>query len=242
MDEITQRQLEILNAIINEFLGEDDSETASSLIVRRYEIDACPATVRSEMARLERLGLLMKPHISSGRVPSSIGIKYYLTHLLNEEVLIEAQKAFIKSQIMKSDDLYEVLSRASEQLSNYTNEPSMCYLDRFSIKNRLGKISKYKELQDWQIMSSFMYLTDDVNHLFKLASKSTEDIFVVVGEDIRYPSLKDFSIVGGKFKGINDDNGLICVISSKRMYYNKVIPIVRLISKILNESLSKWRY
>jgi len=56
----------------------------SSTLVRRFGIDASPATVRSAMGALEQRGLLTQPHTSAGRIPSQLGYRLYVDELLPE--------------------------------------------------------------------------------------------------------------------------------------------------------------
>ena len=47
------------------------------------------ATIRNEMVKLEELGFIEKNHISSGRIPSEMGYKYYVEHLMEIQELTE---------------------------------------------------------------------------------------------------------------------------------------------------------
>ncbi len=78
---LTERQQFILSAVIDEYI-ETAQPVSSSSIVERGELHASPATVRTEMARLEELGLLLQPHTSAGRIPTDLGYRYYVNHLL----------------------------------------------------------------------------------------------------------------------------------------------------------------
>ena len=66
------RKKRILQAIIEEYI--DTAEPVSSgSIVKKYGLDLSSATIRNEMADLEKVGYIEKPHTSSGRVPSAKG-------------------------------------------------------------------------------------------------------------------------------------------------------------------------
>jgi heat-inducible transcriptional repressor len=66
--ELTRREREILRAIVQEHI-QTGEPVASQTLRSRHDLEVSPATVRSVMADLEELGLLEKPHASSGRVP-----------------------------------------------------------------------------------------------------------------------------------------------------------------------------
>ena len=74
MDERKQR---ILRAIIEDYVKSAEP-VGSRTIAKNYNLGISPATVRNEMADLEDLGYLEKPHTSAGRIPSSKAIAYTL--------------------------------------------------------------------------------------------------------------------------------------------------------------------
>ena len=76
---LTNRQNEILKIIVLEYI-KLAKPVSSNLICD--ELKCSSATVRSEMAQLEDLGLLEKTHTSSGRIPSEAGYRYYVDNLM----------------------------------------------------------------------------------------------------------------------------------------------------------------
>lgn len=78
---LTERQTAILRAVVEEYIA-TAQPVSSSTIADRPRIMASSATVRNEMARLEELGLLLQPHTSAGRIPTDLGYRYYVDHLL----------------------------------------------------------------------------------------------------------------------------------------------------------------
>ncbi len=56
------------------------------------------ATVRNEMMELEELGLLTHPHTSAGRMPSDIGYRYYIEHLMMEGALSSMEQQTVWHQ------------------------------------------------------------------------------------------------------------------------------------------------
>nr|WP_263313130.1 heat-inducible transcriptional repressor HrcA [Mammaliicoccus sp. Marseille-Q6498] len=81
---ITERQLQILNVIVEDYV-ELGQPIGSKSIIERHQLPISPATVRNEMKQLEELDLLEKTHSSSGRIPSEKGIRHYVNHLLKSE-------------------------------------------------------------------------------------------------------------------------------------------------------------
>src|ERR1700761_8863684 len=75
---MTERQHNILNAIIEQY-AEVASPVGSTLLAQLFNVSS--ATIRAEMAELERSGYIMQPHISAGRVPTDKGYRAYVNGL-----------------------------------------------------------------------------------------------------------------------------------------------------------------
>jgi heat-inducible transcriptional repressor len=241
---VTDRQLEILRAIMDQFLSKNKMLISSSVIVKEYDVDACAATVRNDMVVLEDKGFIKKPHISAGRLPSTAGIKYYLTHLLKEENIPLDKEEEIKAQVSTNDgSFYKMLNTAIEILSEETNEAAFLHLNDIRIQKNLYKLFKYEELSQNDTISSILQLLEDKKHLQKITKYVNDDVFAIVGEDLQYLKLNLAALVGVKFSGLQKDHeGLIGVIASKRLNYAKVIPLIRLIGNTMQKNIVKWRW
>ncbi len=119
---LTKRQNEILTLIVLEYI-KLAKPVGSNLICDRLNVSS--ATVRSEMAALEDLGLLEKTHTSSGRVPSEKGYRYYVDNLMEPkkisgEDMLKLQLIFNNQQLELSDCLKKSLEIVSD-ITNYTS-------------------------------------------------------------------------------------------------------------------------
>ncbi|MDB5079821.1 MAG: Heat-inducible transcription repressor HrcA [Chloroflexi bacterium] len=78
---LSDRQRAILRIIIQEFTA-TAAPVSSEAIVNKYRLPYSSATVRNEMAELEQGGYISHPHTSAGRVPSDLGYRYFVEHLM----------------------------------------------------------------------------------------------------------------------------------------------------------------
>ena len=78
---LTERQREILRRLVEEYIA-TGQPVGSKHLVERAGLRVSPSTVRSELAELERLGLLTHPHTSAGRVPTETGYRLFVEGLL----------------------------------------------------------------------------------------------------------------------------------------------------------------
>ena len=79
---LDNRKKKILQAIVEEYI-ETAEPVSSKSLVEKHGIDYSSATIRNDMAELEKIGLLDKPHTSAGRIPSAQGYRYYVDELVN---------------------------------------------------------------------------------------------------------------------------------------------------------------
>ena len=80
---LDDRKKKILQAVIDEYI-QSAEPVSSGAIAGKYSLNYSSATIRNEMADLEKEGYLDKPHTSSGRVPSAMGYRLYEDELLKE--------------------------------------------------------------------------------------------------------------------------------------------------------------
>lgn len=118
---ISEREKLVLNAIIDYYLTVGDT-IGSRTLVKKYGIELSSATIRNVMADLEDMGFIEKTHTSSGRIPTDMGYKYYLTELLKVEKITQEEIENISNVYNRRvDELENILKQTSTLLSKLTN-------------------------------------------------------------------------------------------------------------------------
>ena len=135
---MSERQNELLKEIVESYIN-SVKPVGSKALCKKFKLSS--ATIRNEMAELERLGFLEKNHVSSGRVPSEAGYKYYVDHLmkpreLNGEEMLKLQTIFQNQQLQVSD----TIARCMEIISDLTNYTSVV-LGKSSSDNMLQQVN-----------------------------------------------------------------------------------------------------
>jgi len=118
---LDERKRKILKEIVDEYI-ESAEPVSSAVIVEKYEQDISSATVRNDMAELEKAGYLEKPHTSAGRVPSAKGYRLYVDELLKydnislEDVfyLINVFEADLNTHILYDESYDESIKKENE--------------------------------------------------------------------------------------------------------------------------------
>jgi heat-inducible transcriptional repressor len=115
--QLTERQQELLRHVVEEYVA-TGQPAGSKTLVERGGLALSTSTVRSDLAELERLGLLMHPHTSAGRVPTEHGYRLFVDELLTRSTA--RPPAFPLSLAAARTEVEEALQATSEMLSQVT--------------------------------------------------------------------------------------------------------------------------
>ena len=81
---LSERKKEILRTVV-ELYVKGAEPVGSKVVAEALGSSVSSATIRSEMAELESIGLLEQPHTSAGRIPSSNGYRLYVNNLMQHQ-------------------------------------------------------------------------------------------------------------------------------------------------------------
>lgn len=131
------RQKELMKAIVEEYI-KTARPVGSKLLCKKFKVSS--ATIRNDMSVLEELGYLEKQHISSGRIPSSLGYRYYVDNLMEPKKIsgddmLKLQTIFSNNSL----DLNDAILKSLEIVSDITNYTSII-LGSTSSENLLEKV------------------------------------------------------------------------------------------------------
>ena len=120
---LDNRKKKILQAIIEEYI-ETAEPVSSGSLVDKENLGVSSATIRNEMAELEKIGFLEKPHTSAGRVPSQKGYRYYVDELLRDDKITAKEMQYIKSKletkVNEIEDLTKIATSTLSEITHYT--------------------------------------------------------------------------------------------------------------------------
>ena len=116
------RKKELLKEIVENYVKTVKPVGSKSLCKK---LNCSSATIRNEMAVLENMGYIEKNHISSGRIPSELGYRYYVENLmkpkdLTGEDMLKLQTIFSNTELQVSDAVTKCMEIISD-LTNYTS-------------------------------------------------------------------------------------------------------------------------
>lgn len=124
-DELGGRRRAVLGLVIREYVA-SAKPVGSQRLVKKYNLRYSPATVRNELAALEKLGYLTHPHTSAGRVPTEKGYRFFVEHLLAETPLPLSDQRTIRHQFHQSRlEMEQWVRLAAAVLANTTRSAAL---------------------------------------------------------------------------------------------------------------------
>jgi heat-inducible transcriptional repressor len=237
MTDLTDRQVQILKAVVEEF-SQTAEPVGSETLDRKYNLGVSPATIRNEMAYLVELGYLKQPHTSAGRIPSPQAIKLYITELMRERSLTVAEEVSAKEKIWdKRHDLDEVLRSATYELARRTGSVGIAVTDELKTYHAgYAHLLDLPEFFDIDVTRSVLTLLDEAPALLDVFRRSpgNREIHILVGDEIGQNYLEPVGIVFMDFQ-TSRCRGSIGVIGSTRLDYPYVVPLVRHFTHLIQE-------
>ncbi len=239
---ISQRQKEILMAIIEEFMT-SATEVGSTHLVENHDLGVSSATIRSEMVRLMDEGFLEKSHISSGRLPTDQAIRLYVKEIVGDKGLSAVDAVKIRQGIFSVRFSPEQLITAIlQRLVEDTNSTAFLLTDDSTRYFGASSLMQFDELRNLEVLQRVLDVLEDKNLLRQVFSKYDGDgVSLLIGDEAGIKDLKDCSIAFTKVTLWKKEAGHMGVIGSKRMNYARVIPVINTIKESVESSLRGWR-
>lgn len=235
---LTERQIELLNAIIKEHT-ESAEPVGSVEVVAKYNFKCSPATIRNEMAKLINMGYLEMFHTSSGRIPTKLAYKLYLEEILEETEIPVLQEVAMKQRLWGSrNDFYKLLRDSTLSLSDTTKVLSIATTqDGFVTFSGASNLLENKEFEENQTAITALTLLDNYEILNEIFKKSIfgDDIRYVIGDEIGIKSLERSAFVFTPYHTSNGKSGYISIFGPSRMQYDSIVPSLKYTKKLVQE-------
>src|SRR6201987_4052512 len=120
--QLNERSREIFRQIVESYLATGEP-VGSRNLSRLIPMPLSPASVRNVMSDLERLGLIYAPHTSAGRLPTELGLRFFVDALMEIGALTEAERQSIQGQLAsvgRAQSVEAALDEALTRLSGLT--------------------------------------------------------------------------------------------------------------------------
>ncbi len=133
---LNERSREIFRSIVESYLATGEP-VGSRNLSRILPIPLSPASVRNVMSDLEQLGLIYAPHTSAGRLPTELGLRFFVDALMEVGDLTESDRKTIEAQVAGSGagkSLESILTEASQMLSGLTRSAGIVLTAKSNVR------------------------------------------------------------------------------------------------------------
>lgn len=236
LEYIDDRKQQVLRIIVEDYV--DYAEPVASVsVTKKHHLEASPATIRFDMAELEKKGYIKKPHTSAGRIPSDKGYRFFIDKIMDDIELSQREEDLIRERMKKTEKEYFHVM-LSELLSALCDNASVVISSdkyRNIYINGISRMLKQPEFSAAdtackiiETLEDHLKISDTLN---EYAHEKDEDISIHVGSENSLKNLKQCAIVSMPF----GQNGAIGVVGPTRMDYPRVSSILKYISNLFGE-------
>lgn len=233
---MTERQKQILHAIVEQY-AEVASPVGSSLLAKLFGVSS--ATIRAEMAELERLGFITQPHTSAGRVPTDKGYRFYVNNLgeNNPETGAERRAERALSARVQTGGLPErTIRNAVDTLVELTHNLGLATIGNQLYMSGLSNLFGQPEFMQASQVRQVAQLLDNLEPWLHEAAPN-QPLSVYIGQENPIGRSAGCSLIISRFRSPYSDQSYIGVLGPTRQSYKDVMQLVRFAGESLEEVL-----
>lgn len=230
---MTERQKQILAAIIEQY-AEVASPVGSNLLAKVFGVSS--ATIRAEMAELERLSFISQPHTSAGRVPTDKGYRFYVNTLNeNKETFPErgAERA-LAARVHDGGLPERTIRNAVDTLVELTHNLGLATIGNQLYMSGLSNLFGQPEFMQAGQVQQVARLLDNLEPWLREAAPN-QPLSVYIGKENPIGRSAGCSLIISRFVSPYSDRSYIGVLGPTRQNYREVTNLVRRAGQALED-------
>lgn len=232
---MTPRQSQILRAVVEQY-AEVASPVGSSLLAKLFDVSS--ATIRSEMAELERLGYITQPHTSAGRIPTDKGYRLYVNWLQDQDAPKVSRQAYaIERQIQDSGEAEQAIKNAVHALASATDNLSIGLWNGRTYQYGLASLFQHPEFFGGREAFGIAQLVERLPELINQTHQDDTRVTVYIGRENPLGRSAGASSIIGRVLTPQGPS-FVGVVGPTRQNYNQVVGLVDYVSSSLEKTLN----
>jgi len=233
--QLLSRTQKILNAIVEDYI-QSAKPVSSRQIALKFAIS--PATVRNEMMKLEKQHLITQPYTSAGRVPTDEAYHFYIS-CLHKELLAEKVRNLLAKKLRSIPDYEGLVRGATRMLAEISGNIAISRpsAQRGIYYAGLANALKQPESLDLDFTTAIGEIIDYINdNAGALAATCIDDSTeIYIGRQNPFYTYDSCSLLLSGYENPLGEQCFVGVLGPKRMNYQRIIPVIKYISKVLEE-------
>lgn len=232
---MTDRQNQILRAIVEQY-AEVASPVGSSLLAKVFNVSS--ATIRAEMAELERSGFIAQPHTSAGRIPTDKGYRHYVNSLSDtQQSPTERRGERALAARVEGGGLPErTIRNAVDTLVELTHNLGIATIGNQLYMSGLSNLFGQPEFAGGNQVQQVARLLDNLEPWLREAAPN-EPLSVYIGAENPIGRAANCTLIISKFRSPYSDRSYIGVLGPTRQSYRNVMGLVEHAGRSLEEVL-----
>lgn len=234
---MTERQQNILSAIVEQY-AEVAVPVGSSLLAKAFKVSS--ATIRAEMAELERGGFIQQPHTSAGRVPTDKGYRFYVNNLAevgSSQVLPEGRgERALASRVQSAGAPERMIRNAVDTLVELTHNLGLATIGNQLYMSGLSNLFGQPEFIGGQQVQQVAQLLDNLEPWLREAAPN-QPLSVYIGSENPIGRTAGVSLIISRFRSPFSDRSYIGTLGPTRQSYRDVMTLVSRAGQELEEVL-----
>lgn len=235
---MTERQRQILSAIIEQH-AEIAAPVGSVMLAKLFGVSS--ATIRSEMAKLEEMGMIEQPHTSAGRIPTDAGYRFYVNSLseahASQPQLPDRSARAIEARVATHGTRADrAIRSAVDSLVELTHNLGIATIGDELYLSGIGNLFSQPEFMQGEHAQQVARLLDNLEPWLREAAPN-EPLNVYIGAENPIGKNSGVSLIISRFRSPYSDNSYIGVLGPTRQSYDKVMRLVRHTGAMLEEIL-----
>ncbi len=232
-----ERRNKVLKAIVEIFIN-TASPVGSASLKEKADFEVSPATLRSEMAKLEQEGFLEQSHTSGGRIPTASGYRFFVEDLnINQKFTETVHAEFVEqsseyfSEKKADENVHDMLSVLSRMTPNivFATVPSQ-------------KKTFFLGISHLLMLPEFSGAAEQTSGIFRILEENFydllhglnigEEVEMFIGKENIFPEMESCSLLVSRFEALGEDQffgilgpmrmnyakNLICLQEAKKLY------------------------
>ena len=235
---MTERQAQILAAIIEQY-AEIAAPVGSVTLAKLFGVSS--ATIRSEMAKLEEMGLIAQPHTSAGRVPTDQGYRLYVNRLNEVQAdtppQLDRSARAIEARVQTHGDRADrAIRSAVDSLVDLTQNLGLATIGDELYLSGMGNLFSQPEFLQGNHAQAVARLLDNLEPWLREAAPN-EPLNVFIGSENPIGKTSGATLIVSRFRSPYSDRSYIGVLGPTRQSYGRVMGLVRHAGAMLEEVL-----
>ncbi len=232
---MTDRQAKILRAVVEQY-AEVASPVGSSLLAKVFSVSS--ATIRAEMAELERGGFIGQPHTSAGRIPTDKGYRFYVNYVNESEHQPNERRSerALTARASGGGLPEQTIKNTVDTLVELTHNLGIATIGNQLYMSGLSNLFGQPEFINGAQVQEVARLLDNLEPWLNEAAPN-EPLSVYIGRENPIGRNSGCSLIISRFRSPFSDRSYIGVLGPTRQSYRDVMGLVERAGIALEEAI-----